>query len=100
MALSDQAHVEATVQATIAEREKLRGDLEARGHAVAPSQANFVLVRTPQAGREVYEALLREGVIVRPMGPPIDDSIRVTVGRAEENARFLDALDRVLKRLR
>ena len=45
----------------------------------------------------MYQALLREGVIVRPVdsyGMP--NHLRVTVGRADENARFLAALAKVL----
>ncbi|MGB5809270.1 MAG: histidinol-phosphate transaminase [Polyangiales bacterium] len=97
VALEDTDHVRRTVSASIEEREALRAALEARGFEVAPSQANFLLVRTAGPGRAVYEALLRQGVIVRPMGPPLEASIRVTVGRPEENARFLDALTHVLK---
>jgi histidinol-phosphate aminotransferase len=57
-----------------------------------------VLVRVGEGAR-VYEALLREGVIVRPMdayGFPAH--VRVTVGLPAENARFVEALDRVLAR--
>ncbi|MEM9731294.1 MAG: aminotransferase class I/II-fold pyridoxal phosphate-dependent enzyme, partial [Myxococcota bacterium] len=82
---------------TIEQRESLRAALSERGLEVAPSQANFLLVALPRPGREVFQALLHEGVIVRPMNPPLEDSIRVTVGLPEENARFLKAFDRVLE---
>jgi len=59
-----------------------------------PSVANFFLVFTPQKGEEVYQALLRLGVIVRPMEAyGFDHAIRVSVGLRTENERFLDALD-------
>lgn len=61
-----------------------------------PSVGNFVCVEVGDAGR-VYNALLREGVIVRPVanyGMP--RHLRVTVGRPEENERFLDALKKIL----
>ncbi|MCL4316053.1 MAG: histidinol-phosphate transaminase, partial [Gammaproteobacteria bacterium] len=48
-------------------------------------------------GKPVYEGLLREGVIVRPVanyGMP--HHLRVTIGTHEENARFLSALEKVL----
>jgi histidinol-phosphate aminotransferase len=67
---------------------------------VAPSQANFVLVDVQRPGRGVYQALLREGVIVRAMPPPLESSIRVTVGKPEENERFLGSLARVLRESR
>jgi histidinol-phosphate aminotransferase len=47
----------------------------------------------------VFEALLREGVIVRPLAPfGAPGAIRVTVGTAEENDLFAAALERVLDR--
>ena len=72
--------------------------LEERGCRVVPSQTNFHLAFTPNETTEVFPALLREGVIVRPMhrfglG---EGSFRVNTGTDEENAAFLRALDRVL----
>jgi histidinol-phosphate aminotransferase len=99
-ALDDQTHLRASVNATIRDRGALSAALEAQGLRVAPSQANFVLVDVGQAGRAVYEALLREGVIVRPMPAPLDSWLRVTVGLPHENERFLDALERVLRESR
>lgn len=53
----------------------------------------------PRPGAELVEALMREGVIVRAMGGyGLPDHIRVTVGRPEQNDRFLAALDLVLGR--
>lgn len=61
-----------------------------------PSAGNFVTVRVGD-GNAVYEALLREGVIVRPIGGyGLPEHLRVTVGLPAENARFIEALDRVL----
>jgi histidinol-phosphate aminotransferase len=99
-ALGDQAHLRETVTATVEDRAELTTALEALGLRVAPSQANFVLVDVGQPGRTVYEALLQEGVIVRPMPPPLDHWLRVTVGRPGENQRFLDSLERVLRESR
>jgi histidinol-phosphate aminotransferase len=96
-ALRDQAHLRTAVEATVRERHALAGSLQSLGLRTAPSQANFVLVDVGRPGRAVYEALLRQGVIVRPMPPPIESWLRVTVGLPEENARFLDALQRVLR---
>jgi histidinol-phosphate aminotransferase len=67
---------------------------------VAPSQGNFVLLDVRRPGRAVYEALLHEGVIVRAMPAPLESWIRVTVGKPEENQRFLDSLTRVLRESR
>jgi histidinol-phosphate aminotransferase len=99
-ALADDAHLRTTVAATVRDRAKLANALEADGLQVAPSQANFVLVDLQRPGRAVYEALLREGVIVRAMRAPLQSWIRVTVGKPEENERFLRSLRRVLRESR
>jgi histidinol-phosphate aminotransferase len=65
----------------------------------APPVANFVYVETGEDARGVFDRLLREGVIVRPLGPfGADDAIRVTVGTQEENEFFLSALKKVLQK--
>jgi len=95
-ALDDEEHVRRTL-ATNREGMAYLAEAFARlGLEYVPSAANFVLVRVGEGAR-VYEALLREGVIVRPMdvyGFPAH--VRVTVGLPEENARFVEALGRVL----
>jgi histidinol-phosphate aminotransferase len=96
VALGDQAHLRSSVEATIRDRAKLVEDLEAFGLRVAPSQANFVLVDVARPGRAVYDALLQQGVIVRPMPAPLDSWIRVTVGLTDENECFLRSLRGVL----
>jgi histidinol-phosphate aminotransferase len=59
--------------------------------------ANFVYVEVGEDSRPVFEALLREGVIVRPLAPfGAPGAIRVTVGTSEENDLFATALERVL----
>jgi len=99
-ALADQAHLRTAVEATVRERGGLSQTLDAAGLRVAPSQANFVLINVEQPGRAIYEALLREGVIVRAMPPPLESWIRVTVGKPAQNERFLQSLERVLKESR
>lgn len=64
---------------------------------LVPSSANFVMVRVG-GGRQVFEAMQRTGVIVRPMDPyGLPDHIRITVGTRAENRRCLAALKGVLK---
>lgn len=60
-----------------------------------PSAANFLTVRVGDAAR-INQALLRQGVIVRPIGG-LPAWLRVTIGTQAENARFLDALAVALK---
>jgi histidinol-phosphate aminotransferase len=65
-----------------------------------PSEANFILFRTPHA-HEVWQELLdRYSVLVRDFSgnPRIGDCLRVTVGTEAENARFLEALSEIRAR--
>lgn len=61
-----------------------------------PSAANFVLVKVGE-GQRVFEAMQRQGVIVRPMGGyQLGEWIRITVGTPEQNERCLNALKSVV----
>ncbi|MCQ4271909.1 histidinol-phosphate transaminase [Pseudomonas kuykendallii] len=63
------------------------------------SKANFIAVDLGRDAAPVYQALLREGVIVRPVGAyGMPNHLRISIGLAEENARCLDALGRILAR--
>lgn len=75
----------------------LYAELSRRGLRCFPTQANFFLMDVVRPADDVFQALLRNGVIVRSMrsyGYPT--YIRVSVGLPEENRRFLKALDKVL----
>jgi histidinol-phosphate aminotransferase len=78
-------------------RAQLTAILEAAGLPPAgPAVANFLYVDTGEDTRPLFEALLSEGVIVRPLhGFGAPTAIRVTCGTADENAFFADALARV-----
>jgi histidinol-phosphate aminotransferase len=94
-ALEDEAHVQRTKECNRAGMAFLRAECERRGLEVVPSWANFLLVRVGD-GAHVYAALLRHGVIVRPMGVyGFPEYVRVTVGTAVENERFVAAFDEV-----
>jgi histidinol-phosphate aminotransferase len=84
---------------TAAGRDELADACAGLGLPVAaPTVANFVYVEVGEDSRPVFDALLREGVIVRPLGPfGAPGAIRVTVGTEEENALFAGALERVLE---
>jgi histidinol-phosphate aminotransferase len=72
-------------------------ELKAMGIEVIPSEANFLTFRLEPDARGVYDALLRQGLIVRHLASfGLDDCIRVTIGTPEQNRRFLDGLKRAL----
>jgi histidinol-phosphate aminotransferase len=97
-ALDDVEHVERTTELNTAERRRLTVELSQRGMHVTPSQGNFVLCATPAPfdGPGLYEALLRRGVIVRPLLPyGLRSHVRISVGTPAENERLLAELDHV-----
>lgn len=69
---------------------------KALGLEYIPSYANFITFRVPHAA-DVYQRLLRQGVIVRPIaGYAMPEHLRVTIGTPRENAKFLRALEAAL----
>ena len=97
-ALDDEEHVERTRRCNREGMALLHQECARLGLEFVPSWANFLMVRVGNGAR-VYEALLREGVIVRPMGVyGFPEHVRVTVGTAAENTRFIAAVERVLQR--
>jgi histidinol-phosphate aminotransferase len=96
-ALKDAGFLARTRELVLTGKELLYRELTRLGLGFVPSQANFVLIRVPQPGQEVYQAMLRQGVIIRAMDAyGFPDYIRVNVGLPEENRRFLEALEKVL----
>jgi histidinol-phosphate aminotransferase len=97
-ALDDHAHVEKSRALVRTERPLLSEALRALGATVVPSQGNFVFADFPgRPGKELFEALLREGVVVRPMGGyGFPTAQRITVGLRGENEKCLAALRKVL----
>jgi len=96
-ALDDAAHLQRTVRLNEEGLACLSAAFTRRGLDYIPSVGNFITVDVGRPAAPVYEALLREGVIVRPIANyGLPNHLRVTVGKAEENEIFLSALDRVL----
>jgi histidinol-phosphate aminotransferase len=96
-ALGDVAHVARTRAATEEGRKLLTEACRALGLRVVPSVANFLLVDVGRPGPAMAEALLRQGVIVRPMvGYGFPTHLRISIGTPQENERCLAALGAVL----
>ena len=73
---------------------QLQAGFEQLGLSYVPSRANFILVDIQADPAQTFNALLKQGVIVRPVG--IADHLRVSIGTEAENAKFLAALAEVL----
>jgi len=96
-ALEDREHLAATQDNNRKGLRQLHAGILALGLTTLPVAGNFITFFAPGGGQRVYEALLRRGVIVRPLEPyGLSEYLRVSVGTPEENQRFLQSLGEVL----
>ncbi len=93
-ALDDEEHLAKSRALNHSEMDIVRAGLQAMGFDPLPSETNFLYFDVGRDGRQVFNALLKEGIIVR----HIDGSmLRVTIGLPDENQLFLSALRHVLR---
>lgn len=96
-ALDDPDYLRRGVELNNAGLRQLGAALAERKLETIPSVGNFLTFDLGRPAAPVYDALLRQGVIVRPVANyGLPRHLRVTIGTAEQNAIFLAALDRVL----
>ncbi len=96
-ALDDEEFVARTLAVNRQGREQFYAAFEALGLCYYPTQTNFIFVDLEQPVDPLFAALLREGVIVRPLTPQgVPTALRITIGTPEENARTIEALTRLL----
>jgi histidinol-phosphate aminotransferase len=96
-ALNDREHALRSIQMVYEGKRYLYREMDNMGLLYVPSQANFVFIDFERDSNEIFQALLKEGIIIRPgktWGYPT--CARVTVGRMEDNQRFIRALRKVL----
>jgi histidinol-phosphate aminotransferase len=96
-ALEDDEHLVRSREMVVAGREQLYKAFDELGVKYVPSEANFILLHLGRDAAPLYEALMKRGVVVRPMaGWGLPEALRVSVGTAEENQAFIDAFAAVL----
>jgi histidinol-phosphate aminotransferase len=96
-ALADADYVEESRLLNEAGLAQLNAGLQGLGVRYIPSHANFVLANVGAAS-DVNTALLKQGIIVRPVANyGLPEWLRITIGLPEENTRFLAALTKALK---
>jgi histidinol-phosphate aminotransferase len=96
-ALGDQDYVRSSRSLNEQGMRQLQQGLDQLGIGYIRSGGNFLSIDLQRPALPIYEALLRLGVIVRPIGVyAMPNHLRVTIGLHDENARFLDALARVV----
>lgn len=92
-ALGDDEQGRKAVKLALEGRRQLGEGLARLGVHVYPTAGNFVLADVGPSGAQVYERLLRKGVIVRPTaGYGLARCVRITFGTAEQNERLLAAM--------
>jgi histidinol-phosphate aminotransferase len=92
-ALQDENHLQRTREINEQGKTYLYKELDSIGMKYVPTEANFIFMPLEHDAHTLYTILLKQGVIVRPMG---QHEIRVTIGLPEENKRFIDALKKVM----
>lgn len=96
-AIDDKAFVKKTLTYVDKEKKNLYSVFRKMKLRYVESATNFVLVDVERDCKEVFEGLLKEGVIVRDMKAwGLDSFIRVTIGTLEENRKFVKALGKIL----
>lgn len=97
VALADRAHLEASLKLNQQGMQQWVEACAELGLEYIPSVGNFLCVDVGRPAAPVYEALLREGVIVRPVANyGLPNHLRITLGLAQENRRAIAALRKVL----
>ena len=96
-ALEDQAFLKTVVDSNTKERARLAAFFDELGLDQLPSQANFIMVRVGSKAAEINEAMLRRGVILRPLKSyGLPEYMRISVGSREENDIFMKAFREAL----
>lgn len=97
VALGDQEHVAKAVELNRTEMARIKAEFVALRLSVLPSQANFLTFNLGRDAAPIHKGLLERGVIVRPMASyGMPTWLRVSIGTAAENTRFLTALKAAL----
>lgn len=98
-ALGDHDFIRRSVETNSAGLIQLSAGCSALGLRTIPSVGNFLCVELEHTGIEIYQALLKEGLIVRPVDNyQLPNHLRISVGTETENRSLLDGLQRVLDR--
>ncbi|GAB6184217.1 histidinol-phosphate transaminase [Thermodesulfovibrio hydrogeniphilus] len=96
-ALRDEEHLKKVLEINESGKKYLYKELDSiQQIKYLPTETNFIYIILPSniSSKEVFEFLLREGVIIRPVGP---NEIRVTIGLPEENEAFIKGFKKFLK---
>ena len=95
--MNDDVFVEKMAENNRLEMKRYETFCQQYGLEYIPSKGNFITIDFKQPAQPIYDALLREGVIVRPIaGYGMPNHLRISIGLPAENDRLFDALVKVL----
>jgi histidinol-phosphate aminotransferase len=95
-ALADKANEDKVRRVTTELRKKTVADLKTLGYESIPSEANFFMVHLKRPIQPVIEDFRKKGVIVGRPFPPLNESLRVSIGTPDEMARFMVAFREIM----
>ncbi len=99
VALADQSYLEEGIKLNAMGMQQLISAFDDMSLSYIPSVGNFICVNVGENAMNVYDDLLYQGVIVRPVANyEMPEYLRITIGTKEENTRFIDALKKVLNK--
>ena len=97
VALDDEAYLKESVRVNNEGMKMLTNACDQLGLGYIPSVGNFLTIDFGCDAMPIYDGLLQEGIIVRPIGVyGLPNHLRVTVGLPLENKRFIDSLEKLL----
>jgi histidinol-phosphate aminotransferase len=95
-ALADKANEDKVRRATIGLRQKAIAELKALGYESIPSETNFFMVHLKKPVVPVIAEFRKKGVIVGRPFPPLNESLRVSIGTPDEMAKFSSAFREIM----
>jgi histidinol-phosphate aminotransferase len=99
-ALKDEAFVKRAVSVNNTQRAIVARTLGEMGFGVGESATNFIFARSPMPGRSLFNALLRQGVIIRSLDEyGLPHFVRISIGTAAQNKALFAALKKVLEKV-
>lgn len=89
-ALKDTAHVTESQKSNAAGKAFLYNAFDDMGLRYVKTEGNFIMLHVPQSGTDIADALLKQGVIVRPIaGYGYPNAVRITIGTQQENEKLI-----------
>src|SRR6185503_16956062 len=95
-AINDKANEEKVKRVTIELRKQTIADLKTLGYESIPSETNFFMVHLKRPIQPVIEEFRKKKVLVGRPFPPLNESLRVSIGTPDEMARFMVAFKEIM----